>query len=80
MWIIQCTLNIQELKGWFKNFTSAINSLASESKDFQPYLFQFKDVLVKIVLQALVGKVDAELFKTIIFVVFKPKNIKYSNG
>lgn len=77
-------LNIKELKGQFKNFIGATNScqhsLASESKYFQTYLFKFKDVLVKVVLQALVGKVNAELLKTIIFIVFKPKNIKYSNG
>jgi len=49
-------------------------------KYFQTYLFKLKDVLVKVVLQALVGKVNTELFETIIFIVFKPKNIEYSNG
>lgn len=77
-------LNKTELKGQFKNFIRATkschHSLASDTKHFQTYLFQFKDVLVKVVLQALVGKVNAELFKTIVFVVFKPKNIKHSNG
>lgn len=77
-------LNVQELKGQLKNFIGATNScqhsLASDSKYFQTYLFEFKDVLVKVVLQALVGEINAELFKTIIFIVFKPKNIKDSNG
>lgn len=53
---------------------------ALQSKCLQTYLFKFKDVLVEVVLQAFVGKVNAELFKTVILIVFKPKNIKYSNG
>lgn len=85
IWIIQCILlNKTELKGQFQNFIRAIKScqysLASESKYFWTYLFQFKDVLIEVVLQALVGKVNAELFKAIVFIVFKSKNIKHPNG
>lgn len=44
------------------------------------YLFKLKNVLIEVVLEPLVGKVDAELFKTVVFIVFKPKDIKNTDG
>ena len=41
-----------------------------------PYLLQFEDVLVEVVLELLVCVVDAELFKTVPLKVLKPKDVK----
>lgn len=43
-------------------------------------MFKLKDVLVEVVLETFVGKVDAELFETVVLVILKTKNVKYSNG
>jgi len=37
-------------------------------------------MLVKVELKLLIGKVDAELFKTVMQVVLKPKNIQNTYG
>lgn len=44
------------------------------------YLFKLEDVLVEVVLETLVGKVDAELFEAVVLIILKPKNVKHSNG
>ncbi len=44
------------------------------------YLFQLEDVLVEILLQLLVGIVDAELLKRVLLEDLKPKDIQHSNG
>lgn len=44
------------------------------------YLFKLKYVLIEVVLKPLVGKVDAELFKAVVLIVFKSKDIKDTNG
>lgn len=44
------------------------------------YLFKLKNVLVEVVLEPLVGKVDAELFKAVVLVVLEAKDIKNTNG
>ena len=36
-------------------------------------------MLVEVLLEFLISKVDVELFKPIHFKVFKPKNVEYSN-
>lgn len=37
-------------------------------------------MLVKVMLETLVGKVDAELLKAVAFIIFKAKNVKNSDG
>ncbi len=44
------------------------------------YLFELEDVLVEVVLQTLVGKVDAELFEAVVLVILKTENVQHSNG
>lgn len=44
------------------------------------HLFQFEGVLIKVVLEPLIGKVDAELFKAVVLVVLKTKNVQYTDG
>lgn len=43
------------------------------------HLLQFEDVLVEIVLQFLVGIVDAELLKAVVLIVLKAKDIQHPN-
>lgn len=45
-----------------------------------PYLLKFKDVLIEVVLEPLVGEVDAELLKAVVFVVLKAKDVQHSDG
>lgn len=45
-----------------------------------PYLLQFENVLVEVILELLVGVVDAELFKTVPLKVFKPEDVEDPNG
>lgn len=45
-----------------------------------PYLLQFENVLVEVILELLVGVVDAELFKTVPLEVFKPEDVEDPNG
>ena len=45
-----------------------------------PYLLQFENVLVEVILELLVGVVDAELFKTVPLKVFKPKDVEDPDG
>ena len=44
----------------------------------QTHLLQFKDMFVKVELKLLIGKVDAELFKAVMLVIFKSKNVQNS--
>jgi acyl-[acyl carrier protein]--UDP-N-acetylglucosamine O-acyltransferase len=44
------------------------------------HLLQLKDVLIKVMLQTFISKINTELFKAIIFIIFKPKNIQNTNG
>ena len=44
------------------------------------YLFQSKDMLVEVVLQLLIGKVNAQLFKAVVQKILKPKDIQNTNG
>lgn len=46
----------------------------------RPHLLQFEDVLVEVVLQTFVGKVDAELFEAVVLVILKTKNVQNSDG
>lgn len=43
-----------------------------------PYLLQFEDVLVEVVLQPLVGEVDAELFEAVVLVVLEAEDVQDS--
>lgn len=43
-----------------------------------PYLLQFEDVLVEIVLKSFIGKVDTELFKTVVLIILKAKDVQHS--
>lgn len=45
-----------------------------------PYLFQFENVLVEIILKLLVGIVDAELFKAVPLEVFKSEYVEDPDG
>lgn len=42
-------------------------------------LFKGKDVLVEVLLEFLVGKIDVELFKPIHFEILESENVKYSD-
>ena len=42
-------------------------------------LLQGKDMLIKVFLEFLIGKVDVELFKSIYFKILESKNVKHSN-
>lgn len=42
------------------------------------YLLQFEDVLVEIVLKPFVGEVDTELFKTVVLIILKAKDVQHS--
>lgn len=44
------------------------------------YLLQLEDVLVEVVLEALVGEVDAELLETVVLIILKAKDIQDSDG
>lgn len=44
------------------------------------YLLQLEDVLVEVVLEALVGEVDAELLETVVLVILEAKDIQDSDG
>ena len=44
------------------------------------YLFELEDVLVEVMLETFVGKVDAELFEAVVLIVLETKNVKHSNG
>ena len=46
---------------------------------YNMYLLQFEDVFVEVLLQLLVGVVDAELLKGVLLEDFKAKYIKHSN-
>lgn len=46
----------------------------------EPYLLQLEDVLVEVVLEALVGEVDAELLETVVLVILEAKDIQDSDG
>lgn len=43
-------------------------------------LLQFEDVLVEVVLQPLVGKVDAELLKAVVLVILEAEDVQHSDG
>ena len=42
-------------------------------------LLELEDVLVEVMLQALIGKVDAELLETVVLVVFESKYVQNSD-
>lgn len=42
-------------------------------------LLELEDVLVEVVLETLIGKVDAELLKAVVLIVFKAKYVQHSN-
>ena len=44
------------------------------------YLFKLEDVLVEVILQVLVGVVDAELLKAVAPEVLKPKDVQHPDG
>jgi len=44
------------------------------------YLLQLEDVLVEVVLESLVGKVDAELLKAVVLVVLEAEDVQHSDG
>ena len=44
------------------------------------YLFALEDVLVEVLLQLLVGVVDAELLKRVLLIHFKPKDVQHPDG
>lgn len=45
-----------------------------------PYLLKLEDVLVEVMLETFIGKVDAELFKAVVLEVLKTKNVQHSDG
>lgn len=44
------------------------------------YLLQLEDVFVEVVLEALVGKVDAELLETVVLIILEAKDIQDADG
>ena len=45
----------------------------------QPHLFHLEDVLVEVLLQLLVGQVDAELLKVVFLEALKAVNVQHAN-
>ena len=45
-----------------------------------PYLLQPKNMFVEVKLKLFIGKIDTELFKTVMQIIFKSKNIQHSYG
>lgn len=43
-------------------------------------MFKLENVLVEVVLQTLVGKVDAELFEAVVLVILKTKDVEDTDG
>lgn len=43
-------------------------------------LFQLKQMLIEIMLQTFIGKVNTELFEAVAAIILKAKNIKDPNG
>ena len=60
------------------NFVHHISRHSSFKSLQQTHLLQFKDMFVEIELKLLICKVDAELFKTVMLVIFKSKNVQNS--
>ncbi len=44
------------------------------------YLLSLEDVLVELLLQALIGQVDAQLLKAVLLEALKAVDIQYANG
>lgn len=44
------------------------------------YLLKLEDVLVEVVLQTFIGKVDAELFEAVVLVILKSENVEHADG
>ena len=44
------------------------------------YLFHFENVLVEVLLEMLIGKVNAKLLERVPAKHFKAKNVQHSNG
>lgn len=44
------------------------------------YLFQFEDVLVEVMLESFVRKVNAELFETVVLIILKAKDVQDADG
>lgn len=55
-------------------------SVKLKSKWNVSHLLKLEDVLVEVVLETLVGKVDAELLETVVLVVLKAEDVKHSDG
>lgn len=51
-----------------------------KSAIFWTYLLVCEDVLIDVMLQFLIGVVDAQLLKTVCLEVLKPKHIQDTNG
>ena len=49
-------------------------------REWVVYLLKLEDVLVKVVLESLVGEVDAELFKAVVLVVLEAKDVQHTDG
>ena len=49
-------------------------------REWVVYLLELEDVLVEVVLESLVGEVDAELFKAVVLVVLKAKDVQHTDG
>ncbi len=45
-----------------------------------PYLLSLEDMLVELLLQALIGQVDAQLLKAILLEALKAVDIQYADG
>lgn len=72
-------------QGWFPKPLLVINYSHDDRQketegEWATYLLQFEDMLVEVVLQSLIGKVDAELLKAVVLIVLKAKDIQYPNG
>lgn len=80
------TATVQWLRGSAPVQSSKYTELSTLRKTLQicfseeSYLFKLEDVLVEVVLETFVSKVDTELFKAVVLVVLKTKNVKHPDG
>lgn len=52
----------------------------SSESEMRLYLLEFEDVLVEVMLQRLVGEVDAELLEAVVLVVLEAEDVQHPDG
>lgn len=59
---------------------ATVSSAAARRESKHTNLLQFEDVLVEVVLQPLVGEVDAELLEAVVLVVLEAEDVQHPDG